>query len=119
MPTELNRIKELAGLQEASATESLPAPSSDEEHAEMLFKTHPEYSKKYKTVQNFMRSQDFRDHMDHLSYKAQEASAAQPVNSSVDDTIQRARAQIETLEAALKEDYKKFQGMKPYKPKKK
>ena len=45
--------------------------------------------------------------------------AAQPVNSSVDDTIQRARAQIETLESALKEDYKKFQGMKPYKPKKK
>jgi hypothetical protein len=37
----------------------------------------------------------------------------------VDDTIQRARAQIETLESALKEDYKKFQGMKPYKPKKK
>jgi hypothetical protein len=46
-------------------------------------------------------------------------SAAQPINSSVDDTIQRARAQIETLESALKEDYKKFQGMKPYKPKKK
>jgi len=46
-------------------------------------------------------------------------TAAQPVNSSVDDTIQRARAQIETLESALKEDYKKFQGMKPYKPKKK
>ena len=46
-------------------------------------------------------------------------SASQPVNSSVDDTIQRARAQIETLESALKEDYKKFQGMKPYKPKKK
>lgn len=46
-------------------------------------------------------------------------SAAQPINSSVDDTIHRARAQIETLESALKEDYKKFQGMKPYKPKKK
>ena len=48
-----------------------------------------------------------------------ETAVAEPVNSSVDDTIQRARAQIETLEAALKEDYKKFQGMKPYKPKKK
>lgn len=46
-------------------------------------------------------------------------TAAQPVNSSVDDTIQRARAQIESLESQLKEDYKKFQGMKPYKPKKK
>ena len=51
--------------------------------------------------------------------KFPEESAVQPVNSSVDDTIQRARAQIETLESALKEDYKKFQGMKPYKPKKK
>lgn len=51
--------------------------------------------------------------------KAQGEAAAQPVNSSVDDTIQRARAQIESLEAQLKEDYKKFQGMKPYKPKKK
>jgi hypothetical protein len=38
--------------------------------------------------------------------------------NSVDYTIQRARAQIESLEAQLKEDYKKFQGMKPYKPKK-
>lgn len=46
-------------------------------------------------------------------------TAAQPVNSSVEDTIQRARAQIESLESQLKEDYKKFQGMKPYKPKKK
>jgi len=54
-----------------------------------------------------------------LHKKVAKGSAAQPVNSSVDDTIQRARAQIESLEAQLKEDYKKFQGMKPYKPKKK
>ena len=54
-----------------------------------------------------------------LIKKDAKESAVQTVNSSVDDTIQRARAQIETLEAALKEDYKKFQGMKPYKPKKK
>ena len=58
-----------------SVQESMPAPSSDKEHAETLFKLYPEYRKKYKTVQDFMQSQDFRDHMDHLRTKAQEAVA--------------------------------------------
>jgi len=47
------------------------------------------------------------------------SEGAQESISQVDESIKKARAQIETLEAALKEDYKKFQGLKPYKPKKK
>ena len=55
----------------------------------------------------------FDDMIDQLKGKKESTKssqpAPQPVNSSVDDTIQRARAQIESLEVALKEHIKKFQ----------
>ncbi len=70
MPQELDRIKHLAGLQqEAPAPESMPTSQIQKDTAELLFKEVPEYRKKYKTVQNFMQSQEFRDHLDRYWHK--------------------------------------------------
>ena len=158
MPTELNRIKELAGLQQEAAaispnqieafkkwydTYSKMQSKDVYNYAKGIFKAYMETGvtnldgaskqdpkgKAYDDLAKIFPGMDGdieaighqlkSQGVDPLDMEAQEESAAQPVNSSVDDTIQRARAQIETLESSLKEDYKKFQGMKPYKPKKK
>jgi hypothetical protein len=185
MPTELNRIRELSGLQQEAPASGDQALAKDLANHFMKkansFKsrgdTGPEYEEMVDIAKAFQQGQDqgmeeindlanfeFSAHpfggkfsnnegepedevlaiLNKHGYSFTEKShperpnrglvtlikkgantskssqtAAQPVNSSVDDTIQRARAQIETLESALKEDYKKFQGMKPYKPKKK
>lgn len=52
----------------------IPEYEPDEQQAEFLFKLDPEIRKKHKTVQDFMRSQDY------LSYKAQSAPAKKKID---------------------------------------
>jgi len=61
----LSRIDSIASgtVQEDAGDEAMPTLQIQKDTAELLFKEVPEYRKKYKTVQNFMQSQEFRDHL--------------------------------------------------------
>ena len=58
-----------SSVSEEPAPESMPTLQIQKDTAELLFKEVPEYRKKYKTVQNFMQSQEFRDHLDRYWHK--------------------------------------------------